>query len=86
MVLDGWNIYEQALCGILVGASAMLFLPLVSALLATAIADVFAGPAAKLPVPAGFVTTKGTQFELDGKPFVRRNLIQILHSIHARIY
>lgn len=22
-------------------------------------------------VPAGFVTTKGSQFELDGKPFVR---------------
>ncbi|KIP12426.1 glycoside hydrolase family 5 protein [Phlebiopsis gigantea 11061_1 CR5-6] len=38
------------------------------ALLAAAAAGVIAGPTAR-GVPAGFVTTKGTQFELDGKPF-----------------
>lgn len=50
----------------------MLALSILSklAVLAAAAANVIANPTAKLPVPSGFVTTKGTQFELDGKPFV----------------
>ena len=31
----------------------------------------YAATQRKPAIPPGFVTTKGTQFELDGKPFVR---------------
>jgi hypothetical protein len=35
------------------------------------VASTLAASDAKKPTKPGFVTTKGTQFELDGKPFVR---------------
>lgn len=51
----------------------MLLGPLISkfALLATAIVGAIATPAIKPALP-GFVTTKGTQFELNGRSFVSK--------------
>jgi hypothetical protein len=37
----------------------------------SAVSAVLGTPSWKKATPKGFVTTKGTQFQLDGKPFVR---------------
>lgn len=41
------------------------------AVLVTLSLDALAGPSRRSFVPPGFATAKGTQFEVDGKPFVR---------------
>ena len=38
----------------------------------------------KRAVPAGFVTTNGKEFELDGKPFVRQITLSLYHSFTFR--
>lgn len=58
----------------------MLALQFVALLLsATALAFPWSS---KRSVPRGFVTTRGSQFELDGKPLVSIHLPVISHSSH----
>lgn len=52
-----------------------MFLSPLFTILAVVAAGIIASPAAN-SVPSGFVTTKGTQFELDGKPFVSRQPVR----------
>jgi hypothetical protein len=58
-----------------------LILPLLFALVRSAVTESFTGPGGNPPPPKGFVTTKGSSFELDGKPFVRESHRGISYAV-----